>query len=196
VKTITKKQKEILDYVKSYHASSGYFPSYREMQDAFQLSSVSTIFKHIQSLKKKGYLKGEKNRWRGLSLLENVIEKNSENIPIIAKIAKGEKLELLSQIILSEIPASFFKSENDTFGLLVKDDTFQDENMQKGDLLIVQEKEPENQDLILASFENKGLWIGRLSSILGEKECEEPLTIHGVIISLLRNYSSSNSSSS
>ena len=57
---LTKRQKQILDYIKKYIKENGYAPSLEEIRRHFKLSSVATIHQHIETLKEKGYLK--KNR--------------------------------------------------------------------------------------------------------------------------------------
>ena len=89
---ITKRQKQILDFIIQYESKNDFAPSLREIKKHFKLGSESTIHQHIEALKKKGYLNKLKNKPRGIEL--NKIEKFFE-IPIIGKIAAGQPIEAI-----------------------------------------------------------------------------------------------------
>ena len=89
---ITKRQKQILDFISKYELKNEFAPSLKEIKKHFKLSSESTVHQHIDALKKKGYLNKSKNKPRGIEL--NKTEKLIE-IPIVGVIAAGQPIEAL-----------------------------------------------------------------------------------------------------
>ena len=98
-KKITKKQKQVLDYIKQYQAKNKFPPSVREICRALNLSSPATVHTHINNLTSKGYLKRCDNGSRNLEILvpneyENIDEKVI-NVPLLGKITAGNPIEAI-----------------------------------------------------------------------------------------------------
>src|SRR3989338_11665267 len=91
---ITKKQKEVLDFVKTYSKDKGYAPSLAEIQKKFKMASVSTAHFYISKLKKAGYLEKIKNKARAISIPE---KEPLVKIPLLGIIAAGEPIEAIRQ---------------------------------------------------------------------------------------------------
>ncbi len=89
---LTKRQKEILDFIKKYIKKNEYSPSIEETRKHFKLRSVSTIHEHIESLKSKGYLKKIDNQARAIQLLK---KDNTFEIPILGTITAGQPIEAI-----------------------------------------------------------------------------------------------------
>jgi repressor LexA len=193
MKQLTKRQAEILDYIRSFHRSHGYAPTYRELKTAFNLSSLASIFKHIEGLQAKGYIKKSKRVSRSLEPVEDDLpgkEVLAKSIPLIGSISKGKKLELFAQIKTVELPHSFIKNagvskgEALLYGFLVKDESFLDESILQGDLIIIEAKDKaKSTDMVLAGNEQDEIFICAFT----EKKVAK---IHGVILTLIRNYDS------
>ena len=83
-KELTKRQKDILDYIKKYTASHGYPPAIREICKGVGLSSPATVFVHMKNLESLGYIKTTSNKFRTIEILcENeYLEKNEEIIKV------------------------------------------------------------------------------------------------------------------
>src|SRR3989344_4781065 len=91
---ITKKQKEVLDFIKNYSKANGYAPSLEEIQKKFKLASVSTAHFHVSKLKKAGYIEKLKNKARAISMPER---EQLVKIPLMGIIAAGEPIEAIRQ---------------------------------------------------------------------------------------------------
>ena len=103
---LTKRQEEVLTFIKKYSAEHGYPPAIREICDGVGLSSPATVFVHVKNLENKGYLKTENNKFRAIELLvdNEYIEKNDDviKVPLLGKITAG------SPILAIEQPDEFF----------------------------------------------------------------------------------------
>jgi repressor LexA len=202
MKQLTKKQAEILDYIRSFISTHGYAPSYRELMTAFQLASVSSIFKHIKSLQTKGFLKQHESVARSIELVtakqtsaDEHDKPNGTSVAIIGSIAKGKKFQLFPQVATAFFPTAHIKTELPCYGFLVSDHSFQDKEIRQGDLVAIEAKESaKNGEIVLATTAEAGAMIGRYAKekkgirIETELFQEEAVRIHGALIALIRSY--------
>lgn len=89
---LTKKQKPVLDYIKSYQKKNGYSPSFEEIRKKFKLASVSTVDFYIKTLANNGYLDKKENKARSISAIK---EESSVTIPLLGIIAAGQPIEAI-----------------------------------------------------------------------------------------------------
>jgi repressor LexA len=198
---LTKKQKEIFDYLKSYIKKNGFSPSLEEIKDYLNLSAVSTVHEHIQNLRKKGYINQEMNQARGISIRTHTqVVGKAININITAQI-KNKDLNILhanSDSIF--INKDKIKGYGNLYGVIVKDDSMRKEGLKKNDLLIVaDEKEIEDKRVYLCcSRSSSNLLIRKirrekynlkLESIAEEKtRTYKQVKIKGLVISMIRSF--------
>ena len=104
LKPITKRQKEVLDFIKRFIGNNGYPPTLEEMCEALDLSAVSTAHQHIKALISKGHLKKEGNLARAIEINEPTIQldENLIELPLLGFIAAGEPIEAI------EVPETVF----------------------------------------------------------------------------------------
>ena len=98
---LTKRQNEILTYIKKFIVSNGYPPTVREIGEALDVSSPATIHAHLQNLEEKGWIKKQGSKNRAIELLvENEFEPKNENVvevPLLGKITAGSPIEAIEQ---------------------------------------------------------------------------------------------------
>ena len=139
---LTKKQKELLEYIRSYQTKSGVTPSFEEMKEAVNLKSKSGIHRLITSLEQRGFIKRLKHRARAMEIIEQNKSSNdsleSINIPLIGAIAAGEAIEAIenSSDFIS-IPTSMTSPNAKYFGLKVKGLSMIDEGIFDGDIAVI-----------------------------------------------------------
>jgi SOS regulatory protein LexA len=132
---LTKRQKEILDFVTAYSESHGYSPSLEEIGAEFGLSSISTVHYHLDKLKKSGYLEKETSKPRSISLSKQEMVQ----VPVLGTIAAGAPIEAITDredtvaVSRNNIPKSA-----EVYALKVKGDSMIDEDIFDGDIVIVQ----------------------------------------------------------
>lgn len=149
---ITKRQKEVLDFIKSYSKKKGYAPSLEEMRKHFKLSSVSTIHFHISKLKRAGYLDQQKNKARSISVPE---KESWIKIPLLGAIAAGEPIEAIQDNEFISIPKTKIPKGSEVYALRVVGNSMIDENIRDGDVVLVKQQEvAENGQRVVALIDN------------------------------------------
>jgi repressor LexA len=131
---LTKRQKEILDYIRTYRDERGISPTQREIREHFELSSFGTVQKHLKRLEEKGALSREWNRSRGISPAEP--KSTAREIPLLGAVAAGRPIEPFPVEETMEVPASLL-GRGEHFVLRVRGDSMVDDGIRDGDYVIV-----------------------------------------------------------
>src|ERR1700676_4802276 len=102
--TLTKRQKEVLDFLVSFHNKHGYSPSFEEMARSLKLTSLATVHKHITTLERKGFIRRGYNQSRSIEVLqlpkpvrEQVFDRHTVELPLMGRIAAGRPVEAVEQ---------------------------------------------------------------------------------------------------
>jgi repressor LexA len=93
---ITRRQKEVLDFIGGFVQRNGYSPSYEEIARGLKLSSLATVHKHINNLQNKGLLQRAHNRSRSIDVLPARSKTRSERLPLMGRIAAGLPVEAVA----------------------------------------------------------------------------------------------------
>jgi repressor LexA len=133
---LTKRQREILDFIRSFQRDRGYAPSLEEIASHFGLSAVSTVHEHLANLTGKGYLRRGWNRARSI---ESLVAGEAVDVPLAGTVAAGEPIEAI------EVPESIalppgFTGRGETFVLRVKGDSMVGDGILDGDLIVVEKR--------------------------------------------------------
>jgi repressor LexA len=153
---LTKRQREILDFITEFTADNGYAPSLREIGEHFNLSSPATIHAHIQSLKQKGMLKTSFNEARSIEIIPaNVNWVASLELPLVGLITAGEPIEAVEEKDTIAVPADFVTDSANSYVLRVKGESMIEEGILDGDYVIVERNpSPQNGDVVVALLNN------------------------------------------
>lgn len=154
---LTKRQKQILDYVMEYISQNGYAPSFREIADHFRLSSISTVHEHVRNLKNKGYVHIVKGKARSLSPSGNFLKfKKTADLPLVGLIAAGEPIEAIEEKESICVPLGLVDNKPSCFVLQVKGDSMIEDGILDGDYIIAERRfDPQNGDLVVALLDNQ-----------------------------------------
>lgn len=156
---LTKRQKEILDYIKNYIQSHDYAPSYREIGDFFHLSSIATVADHIENLKNKNFLTKDYNEARSLQLTPRFDERTFE-IPLEGRIAAGAPIEAIRTNETIDIPRDMVA--NNVFALKVRGDSMIEDGILDGDYIIIkQTSTPHNGEVVIALLDDGNATLKR-----------------------------------
>lgn len=202
MKGLTKRQIEIVSFIKKYIDEHRYSPSFREIKEHFKFSSLGSVHKHIETLKRKGQIMSEKQSSRSLYLTH---ETSSEGqlkemqLPFIGNITTEKTIETFPQIQTIAVPASLVSSEENTYVLRVRGENLNDELIGDGDLLIVEARQnaysgelvmalAPNHEVIVKRYYPEGNHVrlkghGMEDSILIKSE---EFYLQGVVVGLLR----------
>ena len=159
---ITKRQKDVLDFIKKYIAEHGYPPAIREICKGVNLSSPATVFVHMKNLEQLGYIKTTSNKFRTIEILcENEYLDNNEDIvkvPLLGKITAGNPITAIEQPNeFFDIPASLIPATATVFTLHVSGESMINAGIFDGDYVIVQKQNTaKNGDIVVAmTMENE-----------------------------------------
>lgn len=153
---LTKRQRQILDYITEFTDKQGFAPTFREIGQHFKLSSPATIHAHIQTLKTKGLLKSSHNLARSLEVVptEASWSKGLE-LPLVGIITAGEPIEAIEEKETIAVPADFVTDIANSYVLLVKGDSMIEDGILDGDYVIVERNpSPRNGDIVVALLNN------------------------------------------
>lgn len=155
---ISKKQEEILEYIKSELLLKGYPPAVREICEAVNLKSTSSVHSHLETLEKNGYIRRDPTKPRAIEIMDdtfNLTRREVVNVPVIGRVAAGEPI-LAEENIENyfPIPMEFMPNEK-TFLLSVRGESMINAGILDGDYVLVkQQSTADNGDMIVALVED------------------------------------------
>ncbi len=202
-KELTKRQEEILNYIKKYIAVHGFPPAIREICAGVGLSSPATVFVHIKNLESLGYLKSTNNKFRTIELLvDNEYLEKEENlvkVPLLGKITAGSPITAIEQPDeYFDLPASLIPKSGQVFTLHVSGESMINRGIFDNDYVIIKrQNEAKNGDIVVAMTDENEVTLKTFYKekdhirLQPENDTMEPLifnniTILGIAIGLYR----------
>lgn len=155
---ISKKQQEILDYIKECILQKGYPPAVREICEAVNLKSTSSVHSHLGTLEKNGYIRRDPTKPRCIEIVEdsfNLSRRELINVPIVGTVTAGQPI-LAVENIESYFPITpDFVSNREVFMLKVRGDSMINAGIFDGDLLLVEQTpSAQNGDIVIALLDD------------------------------------------
>ena len=140
---LTRRQKEVLDFIAAYQVENGYSPSYEEMARGLKLASVATIHKHIAALDKKNYLQRSHNQSRSIDVAPRYLQEQRRNrfqasleVPVLGTIAAGQPVETYNDP--ATVSFADFVGQKDTYALKVRGNSMIEDHICEGDMILVE----------------------------------------------------------
>ena len=155
---ISKKQQEILDYMKNEILNRGFPPSVREICEAVNLKSTSSVHSHLEALEKNGYIRRAATKPRAIEIIDdnfNLVRREVVNVPLVGTVAAGQPILAVENIdAYFPIPAEYMPNEQ-SFMLTVKGDSMINAGIFDGDqVLVKQQSTAENGDMVVALIDD------------------------------------------
>lgn len=155
---ITEKQQEILDYIKNEILNRGFPPAVREICEAVNLKSTSSVHSHLEALEKNGYIRRDATKPRAIEIIDdnfNLVRREVVNVPIVGTVAAGQPLLAVENIEgYFPIPAEFMPNEQ-SFMLKVKGESMVNAGIFDGDQVLVRKQSTaEDGDIVVALIED------------------------------------------
>ena len=155
---ISKKQQEILDYMKNEILNRGFPPSVREICEAVNLKSTSSVHSHLEALEKNGYIRRDATKPRAIEIIDdnfNLVRREVVNVPLVGTVAAGQPILAVENIdAYFPIPAEYMPNEQ-SFMLTVKGDSMINAGIFDGDqVLVKQQSTAENADMVVALIDD------------------------------------------
>ena len=147
---LTKRQREILDYLNEFIQQHGYAPSLEEIGRRFNLSSLATVHKHLTNLQEKGFIRRAWNRSRSVELVPTRLGVRAVELPLLGLVAAGSPIEAIAGNETIAVPEAI-AGKRDSYVLRVKGDSMIDEQIRDGDYVIVEDrKSVDNGEMVIA----------------------------------------------
>jgi repressor LexA len=198
---LTKRQKEILDFLSEFIEHNGYSPSMEEIAEHFHFASLNAVFKHLEALESRGHLHRDSNRARSIQLSPSS-STGVRNLPLFGYIAAGRPIEAVSNTETLQIPEHFLPRKGNYYVLRVKGESMIDEHIRDGDFVVVESREVADPgDTVVALVDNESVTLKRFFPEGGQvrlqpaNEALAPIIldgnrvkIQGVVVSVMRKY--------
>ena len=197
---ITKKQTEILEYIKSQILNKGYPPSVRDICTAVNLKSTSSVHAHLETLEKNGYIRRDPTKPRAIEIIDdnfNLTRREVVNVPLIGQVPAGQPLLAVENITsYFPIPAEFIPKE-EVFMLNVKGESMVNAGIYDGDQIIVKQQSTASNGEIVVALVDDSATVKRFYKENGhirlqpENDFMEPIIVDsceiiGKVIGLIR----------
>lgn len=155
---ITAKQSEILEYIKNQILNKGYPPSVRDICQAVNLKSTSSVHAHLETLEKNGYIRRDPTKPRAIEIIDdnfNLSRREVVNVPLIGQVAAGQPILAVENIMnYFPIPSEYLPNE-ETFMLKVKGDSMVNIGIYENDMIIVKKQQTaRNGEIIVALIDD------------------------------------------
>ena len=200
---LTKRQREILNYLGSYTDSNGYAPSFEEIAEQFNYNSLATVHEHLSNLERKGYIKRSYNESRAIEILPSDCFARAVELPMLGTVAAGMPIEAVASGETLAVPESFLRKSGNHYVLKVRGQSMIDAHIGDGDFVIVNERQnADNGEMVIAMMHGASATVkkiyrerdGRIR-LQPANETMEPIFVHendisiqGVVVGVLRRY--------
>ncbi len=150
---MTRRQKEVIDFLSSFTTRNGYSPSYEEIAAGLGLNSLATVHKHVTNLQSKGLLQREHNRSRSIDVIpQRPTRKITDRLPLLGRIAAGRQVEEIETA--ETISQGDIIGNREVYALEVRGDSMRDEHIVSGDYVLVERTNMANEGEIVVALVN------------------------------------------
>jgi repressor LexA len=199
---LTKRQREILDYLNEFITKHGYAPSLEEIGRRFGLSSLATVHKHLTNLQEKGFIKRAWNRSRSVEMIPTRAGGRAVELPLLGYVAAGLPIEAVASNETIAVPENL-AGARDTYVLRVRGDSMIDEQIRDGDFVVVEDrKSADNGEMVIALLRGSDVTLKKFYRDPGGKIRLQPanaamqpifvdpdqVQIQGVVVGVMRKY--------
>jgi len=159
--SLTKRQKEVLDYLVNFINKRGYSPSFEEIGHALKLTSLATVHKHLSTLEKKGFVRRGYNQSRSIEVRQlpkpvsdQLAARRATDLPLVGRIAAGHPVEAIEDRESLSL-ADFTRGQNN-FVLQVRGESMRDDHILDGDYIVVEQTQVVNPGEIVVALVGDG----------------------------------------
>ena len=198
---LTKRQREILDYLNEFITQHGYAPSLEEIGRRFGLSSLATVHKHLTNLQEKGFIRRAWNRSRSVELVPSRGGGRAIELPMLGFVAAGVPIEAVPGSETIAVPESM-AGKRDSYVLRVRGDSMIDEQIRDGDFVIVEDrKSADNGEMVIALVGGQDVTLKKFYRDNGKIRLQpanpsmqpmlfdpDNVQVQGVVVGVMRRY--------
>ena len=148
---LTKRQKEILDFLQLFLTENGYPPSYEEIARHFGYTSLATVHEHLENLRQKGYIRKSYNASRSIEVMPTGTSVSAVELPLLGLVAAGQPIEAIGDQETLAVPEDLVGRGGRHYVLRVRGDSMIDEQIRDGDYVIVNSRNTaQNGEMVVA----------------------------------------------
>jgi len=200
---VTRRQREILDFITGHLNAKGYAPSFEEIARQFGFHSLATVHEHLTNLERKGYIRRAHNESRAIEIVPPKGQTGATELPLLGLVAAGQPIEAISGNDTIAVPDELVPRRGRSYVLKVRGDSMIDEHIKDGDFVVVQERnEADSGQTVVALvhgdsatvkrfYREPGGWI-RLQpanpSMQPLRVNERDVIVQGVVVGVIRKY--------
>ncbi len=197
---LTKRQKDILDYLKDFLHRHGYSPTLAEIANHFSLASLNGVYKHLRALEERGFIRRLCNQSRSIQVLETSLSRQVV-LPLLGYIAAGQPVETVTDVEEISVPESFL-TRRKNYVLRVRGDSMIDEHIQDGDYVVIEQREEgRNGETVIALIDGESSTLKKFyregnrirlqpanPDLTPLYVDEAQLQVQGVVVGVMRRY--------
>jgi repressor LexA len=200
---LTRRQKQILDYLQSYIHKQGYAPSFEEIAEHFSFRSLATVHEHLTNLERKGYIQRGHNESRAIEMVPVPGQSGATELPLLGQVAAGLPIEAVVTPESIAVPNDLIPRRGNSYVLRVQGDSMIDEHIESGDFVVVHGRDSaDNGEMVVALVDGTSATVKRLYREPGgwirlqpANETIRPIRVHednvliqGVVVGVIRKY--------
>ena len=201
--TLTRRQSEILEFLRLHIGDHGYAPSFEEIADKFGFASLATVHEHLTNLERKGYITRQYNESRSIQVSPPRGTAAATEVPLLGKVAAGMPIESLMHDETIAVPEEMLPRRGPNYALQVQGSSMIDEHILDGDFVVVHGKQTANDgEMVIALvdgseatvkkfYREAGGWI-RLqpanTTMQPLRYQEHDVLIQGIVVGVIRKY--------
>lgn len=161
---LTKRQKQVLDYVTEYISDHGYAPSFEEIAQHFGYTSLATVHEHLSNLERKGYIRKAYNESRSIELVGTPRPDGSGiELPLLGMVAAGLPIEAIEDTETLTVPPDMVRRNRRNFVLKVQGDSMIEESIRDGDFIVVSAQDTaEDGQMVVALVRGESATVKKL----------------------------------
>ncbi len=201
--TLTKRQREILDYLQTHAVDHGYAPSFEEIAKRFRYNSLATVHEHLSNLERKGYIRRSYNESRAIEILPSDVFPRAVQLPLLGAVAAGAPIEVAETRESISVPQELVRRGDDHYVLRVRGQSMIDEHIRDGDFVVVKSgRGADNGEMVIALLDGNSATLkrfyrerdGRIRLQPANPDMapiyvhENDVTIQGVVVGVIRRY--------
>ncbi|HET7789369.1 MAG TPA: transcriptional repressor LexA [Gemmatimonadales bacterium] len=200
---LTKRQKEILDYIAGHIEDKGYAPSFEEIAGKFGFQSLATVHEHLTNLERKGFIRRAHNESRGIEVVPPENQAGATELPLLGLVAAGVPIEAISGNDTIAVPDDLVPRRGKSYVLKVRGDSMIDEQIKDGDYVVVHERsQADNGQMVVALVDGTGATVKKFYREPGGwirlqpanptmhplRLNERDVLVQGIVVGVIRKY--------
>ncbi|MBM4259259.1 MAG: transcriptional repressor LexA [Deltaproteobacteria bacterium] len=199
---LTRRQKEMWDYLQSHIATHGYAPTLEEIGAYFGLSSLATVHKHLTNLEMKGVITRKWNLSRAIEIPEQRKSAEAVDLPLLGRVAAGAPIEVIETNDTLSVPSEFVRRSDTAFALRVKGESMIEEGILDGDYIVIEQRPTAQAGETVVALVNGEATVKKFFPDRGGRVRLQPanaqmepiiargkdVEIRGVVVAVLRKY--------